>query len=525
VEGLGDFLQARAKAEVATFAAEDLGRKLCLGPVAARQLSGQAFFPSACKALFPDGTSEYADARALTSGRFQHAIQDDLRRAPLTLLESSTLFSGLPNGARLRAIVAAIATDGLALPKSNAEVADFLSDLEQHARDASAIGNACATGAEKGLDLPCSALLFLRIAATSKDASASNGATWIERSAESFCKNYGAPDEAVPGGACLLGKSGNLDVDQWVLLRNTVDATSAFYNDLGKVQKQLFDAQATGKLSADLNVQAAAGVGSAFRELTKSLIQFASNYARKTRSTTPAVQDAVEAMSDVLEATAAISQRDSPAAASALRRLLGTREVASAMSADLQRGVALVLDLTDATTREEAQKVFEAYAAPASSYKAKYNSAATRLTLNAFVGILGGAQTAMVRRTESLNYKSLELVAFPPISAPVGLDISAPSSSSQHLGVTFALLDPLALFGPSASNTEVHLEGVLAPGLFVRWGMFKSPIMFLVGVRAQPLLKSSDRGCGAPGEDKACWQAPISALAGFAVDVPLVPLD
>jgi hypothetical protein len=441
------------------------------------------------------------------------------------LLESSALFSSLPDAARLRAIVKAIAADGLALAKRDVEVADFLSDLEQHARDASASGVDCASGRDKGLELSCSTLLFLKIAATSKEASTSNGAAWIERSAESFCEDYRAPDDAVPGGACLLGTPGRLDVDHWVRLRGAVDATSAFYNDLGKVQRQLLDAQTTGKLSADLNEQAAVGVGSAFRELTKSLVHFASTYAPTSTTAAPTVQDAVEVIGNVLDATAAISQRDSRTVTSAVRRLLGTPEVAGAMSADVQQAVALVLDLTEATTREEAQKVFVAYAAPPSSYKAKYNSTTTRLTLNAFVGILGGAQTAIVRRTESANYKSLELVAFPPISAPIGLDISAPSSRSQHLGVTVALLDPLALIGPSGSNAEVHLEGVLAPGLFVRWGMFKSPIMFLMGARAQPLLKSSDRGCGSPGEDKPCWQAPVTALVGFAVDVPLVPLE
>lgn len=551
VQGLGDFLQARAKEELVTFAVEQLGRKFCAAD-AAKALNGQSLFRETCSVMFPNGGD--ADIDAVVSGRFQKALARDLFNLPVKLVElHGVAFESGDEEQQIRVIFEDVVTGLVAARPRGDKVLDFLEQLEAKIRAdlASAettlgqprvdITPKCLF--EKGKAAPpmaCGMMLLLTAAAQAKPIIASGAAdaggaiadtgAWIEGTARAFCKNYGAPD-VKEDAKCLGGGIASMDADLMAEIRDATDAVLAFYNDLVNVSQAAQDAQGQGKPSAEVLANAAAGISSAVRALTDALVSFSRKHLpaaggnEKQQQALDRLQQIVDVTDEVFKAVAAAAKQDYKAVAASLRVVFDSPLVAAKMSPAFKQGVFFVFDVAEAKDREAVRKVFEDHAAPLGSYKAKYKASSTRVTLNGFVGFFGGVRGALVVN-ETNPAHVMPNLGYYQLSAPVGIDVSGPAIKEQnHLGVTFMLFDPLAVrVTQDKAGTQVDIDGTLAPGAYFRWGIFKSPIVFMIGARVQPALQSVEQNCGDKG-NKACWQAPITGLAGLAIDIPILNLN
>jgi hypothetical protein len=547
LQGLGDFLSARAKEELTAFASEQLGRMLCT-PTAGK-IDGQTLFPGACAVMFPGGTGEAADGDAIPSGRFQRVLTGELFSMPARLLQEGFIEFGTDaEEQQIKVILTALVTRLMEAPARGDKVLDFFADLEAKIRrdlGAQRLTPTCVFEAKKKASVPCAMMLFLTVAAQAKqafpigrdpdaDETFTAGNTWIKAAAAVFCERYGGG--ASGDARCLFGGFTAIDADFLRRLRDVAETTVHFYDDMGAIAAKLAASRADHRLSLDAAAEAAAGAASALRPLTMAIVSFSQEFlpalppgaAPPERARLARLKQAVEVIDEVLQAVAAAMKKDVHEVAASLRLVLALPMVTARMSPAFKQGLRFMFDMVEARTRDDVRKVLEDNAAPLGSYKAKFEATTLRVTLNGFVGLFGGLEAPLFARSRHASYKAPNVAFLQPLSAPMGVDLSGPAFGGQHhLGATFTLIDPLALRITEGADktTQADFDGVLTPGALFRWGMFRSPIVFMVGVRVQPLLKSVERTCGAAGAETPCWQGAVSGMAGLAVDLPLFPLN
>jgi hypothetical protein len=526
-----------------------LGKRLFRALV---KLDGVQLFPESCAALFPRGVDHDPDLDAIYSSGFQKVIAGELLRLPIRLLaEGGLQFDDASEERQLRIVFYELAR-GLRDAITNKDRAlDFLAGLEPAMRAALTAEGAQPTTCRfvKGEQpsSPCTALLLFTVLSHAGEAFSSgqggallnqtaDGEGWLWRSAVAFCKTYGGVDDA----KCLLQGSTDGDPLLWAKLRAAAEAVVDFHNAVATVIAQHEAAVKAGKPPYQAGLEAAAGVTTALDGLTTSIVELTTAIldevpaasgsaatAGGARKNMERLKQVISLLDGVLKAASAATKRDFHAVAAGLRVVFTSGLLEPQMSPRFRRGVLFVFAVAEAKTRDDVRKALEDNAAPPGSYRAKYQSRKTLLAINGYVGVFGGLRFPLVR-ADSPNFEAPDVGFGQPLSAPVGLDVSGPAlAGGHHLGLALLALDPLALriSQSKESTTQVDLQGVLAPGAFLRWGMFRSPIVFMIGARVQPLLRSTETNCGPGGGEKACWQAPFSAMAGFAVDIPILQLN
>jgi hypothetical protein len=178
--------------------------------------------------------------------------------------------------------------------------------------------------------------------------------------------------------------------------------------------------------------------------------------------------------------------------------------------------------LAAAKKPEDAKKVFEEEAAPLGTYKIKYDRESATIAVNAFVGPFAGYGWQHAVKDDDTDPGFVAR----PLSAPLGVDFTLPSSKWCHFGLMVSVIDP---FGPGTIDEDAEAEdfdwgAVLTPGAFVRAGIGGSPFTVLGGIVWQPLARSSSTCTASDGSSTPCWKGALQLGGAIAVDVPLLVL-
>lgn len=543
VQGFGDFLKSRAKEELIDFAVEQLGRQFC-DCDAPGKITGTTLFPKTCGVIFPKATLAPAcslgdaNIEGITSGEFQKVFIQELGELPGRIIGLmpiwDTIYDDKTQGQALRSILAHTANMLLTLTRYDQNYLVFFKNLEEAVR--AEVGDKgslqCNFSPAKAPTAPCVLTLMLAVAGTASveipngvaNATPDRVKLWLEHASGEYCKHYGARSAAgdrPTDGSCVLGA----DAEVWEQIQSFITGMDAFHKRMAEVHDAVAQAQKSGKFPLEIAALALPEVADAVAALDDTIIKVLKVVAPKEGLPADKLDKVVRALDLVgqtLKVVSAGVKQDYRAIAGAMRVIVTVDLIQGEVNPALKKGLLFACDLADAKTADDARKVFEDYAAPRDTYRAKYGTMKHLVTLNAYVGFFGMVKAPLVHASAGAGYKSPDQTWVSPLSAPFGVDWTIPigPQSKAHVGFLFSILDPLEMRTTDANGTTTaDFSGILAPGAFFRVGMWKSPVALMVGARVQPLLKSADT-CGS----SSCWQAPISGLVGLAVDVPVLPL-
>ena len=177
-----------------------------------------------------------------------------------------------------------------------------------------------------------------------------------------------------------------------------------------------------------------------------------------------------------------------------------------------------------AKTSEEVKQAIEVVALPPGSYRVKRESRAN-ISFNAYVGFYAGNEH--MPASEKQNSLSVGLFA------PVGFAFSMGSlkgndtkKGGKSLSLFASVIDvgTLASFRFKDDNTtvssDIQLKDIVAPGLFLIYGLGKSPISIGAGVQMGPALRDVDPN-GVADINKDYY---VRAGGFIAVDIPIFNL-
>jgi hypothetical protein len=546
-QGFGDFLKSRAKEELIDFAVEQLGRQFC---VQEKKINGRVLFPKTCNLLFspktgqPEDTAAEPNIKAITSGQFQKVFMEDLTELPGKLVELLPVdWDGLyvtpEQGKALKAILEKTAEAFFKIAKYQGQnYFEFFAKLETEVRQE--VGDdkdlQCTLDKKSALTAPCMLTLILTTAAIAKDEFPTSPQSpavrlphvkmWLEHASVQFCQHYGPRDNAKArpkDGACVYGA----DSSVWQEIQNFINALIAFHDRMGEIAEQARKLRDQGKFPLEIASTALPEIADAIEKLDATIIGALVVLAPKQGTAQASIDKLVKVLDLLghsLKVVSAGVKRDFRAIAGAVRIVVTMDVIQNDVSPAFKKGLLFACDLAEAKTSDDVRKVFEDYAAPRDTYRAKYGATGKlRWTLNGYVGFFGMVKSPPLWHEEaSAGYAKPSQGWFQPLATPVGFDMTIPiSDPKNHIGLMLAIIDPLELRTTDTDGTTVpELGGILAPGAFFRVGILKSPIAFMIGGRWQPLLKSTEM-CGKVN----CWQGPASLMAGFAVDVPVAPLN
>jgi hypothetical protein len=154
--------------------------------------------------------------------------------------------------------------------------------------------------------------------------------------------------------------------------------------------------------------------------------------------------------------------------------------------------------LTDVITTDDAtsvQQVIERYALPTQSYRLKRNHSKS-ISLNAYPGLYAGRETLATSNNNGMATG---------ISAPIGVSMDFGRSGkrkNRSIGIFVPVVDIGAAFsyrwGKDADAkgfpADLTWQQILSPGLFVYWGLPRSPLAFGIGGQVTPKLRSIKDG-------------------------------
>jgi hypothetical protein len=516
IQGLGDFLVARAEDELVLYGVEQVGLNLCSDATVAR------LFKESCTELRPADCTEKpetdcsVDAEAITSGRFQAAFRRDIRQLPVSIVDISGVDP--THKLYLRSLSRAAADVMLgSSPQHFAALA--LSYLKE---EASAVGGFVPCNLD-ALTPTCGAALVLtaavsalEVVVSSPDASRDGGIsfeTWLNRTAVAYCRDFAnAPQEG--NIECISGSR---------IYANVLDVSEAWLQSYTTVLQALhsFEQLAQGGKPTPEEVMAFAEHLATGIETT-ALASF--KLAGCLKAGAACDPDSVELPKEWKTAAsatrfsgalaAAVMGRDVPGALRAARGLIALAQFEN--KARVLRAVDFGVALSLSKNREESKAVIEALADPIASYRAKYGmQSGTRITLNGFVGAIASFQRTL--KTNSKKRRG----AF-RFGAPVGIDItqSALSGSSFHGGLGIIGLDPLALASvdTEGESPDADWRTALTPGAYLRLGLFHSPITLLALGTYQPFNERRE-DCASD-----CWRGAWQVGGALAVDIPIITL-
>jgi hypothetical protein len=515
IAGLQDFLLERAKAEASAYAVNELGARLCAKADETKNTEQQNFvrslFASTCAVVQGDGF----EVNEAALRRLRRALVDDLTLLPGKVLDQYQL----TNGAKLSPEQHA----GLLLARSLIEVAVGVIEGE---RSLSEMGKTWRDDARqryqrlnpaqqlrcslKGQPLAawCVGLLVPDLCVAVSDVAKGPSQTpeqiaaALERAAVSYCKTY-APEADRENGACLL-------VPEYQQQRAQLEALARAAHRLVELERV---AQALSQ-SATPPSEVAAKVLPDLALALDGLVEHLPEHARAS----------TEVAAMALRASAAMVARDYVGATASFVRTAG--ESPTLGNLNIPDGVVRSLEfgarLAGAKTSDEAKAAIEEEALPLGSYKIKYDRSEWTIAINAYVGTFVGKQWQL----DQQDGAGKDGFAARPLSAPLGLDFSAPSSKAAHLGLLLALVDPFAAgtVDKSGEAQDFDWGALLNPGLFARLGIGGSPFTLLAGVGWQPLTRSPDDCPRADGSTAPCWKGAVQLGLALSVDVPLLQL-
>jgi hypothetical protein len=195
--------------------------------------------------------------------------------------------------------------------------------------------------------------------------------------------------------------------------------------------------------------------------------------------------------------------------------------------AKVKRMLPFASQLAQAKTADEVANVIEAAAVPPSMYEVK--SQRRFVALNALVGVGGGQELVDIGKTSSSGVTG----AF----APVGIHATTPTSfghmggflSIANLGTTVsARFSADTQSEPDDTQTKVEktvkvdLINILAPGLFLTFGLGHSP--FVLGLGGQVVPARSITKVAADGSKESQTTPAVQGLVFAAIDVPIFGL-
>jgi hypothetical protein len=501
--GLQTFLTDRAKAEAVDYTVGQLKGRLCA--------KYSSYLPATCELL----NQADLDLDEATLLRLRRALLADFQGLPVVLIDALPKPADA-NDAASRLVIKSgmtalieLATKGLP-PKS---LPQLWAELDRAGYGALTkldcqLGTTAMPGACWALLLP--ELGQAAVAMGKVEWSPENVAQAMENGAIGFCHAYG-PAAKQQDGACLLESPTQLET---VLASFKALASAAAR--FATLEKSVDSLAAQGIPPLEIAARMLPEFADAFEKLGAVF-----------DSIRPAAKGIDQVVFDrvgvSLRAMGAVAARDYATFVAIIAAAVKPGQPLDGVKlpADIAKWLDFAARLAAAKSPADAKKAFEDAAAPLGSYKVKYDREQWTVAVNAFIGPFVGYGARIKSRTDTQGD-----LAFRPLSAPLGLDLSAPSSTNAHVGLMLSVIDPFAAGTiDSASKAEDFDWGaVFTPGLFVRVGLFGSPFTVLGGAVYQPFAKSKDECTNAGGNADRCWKGQLQLGGALAIDVPLLVL-
>jgi hypothetical protein len=511
VQGLGDFLVARAKKELVGFAIEKEARTICekdfkeVSPTTKIEL-----FADTCSTLFPNGPKNDPDLGAVADGRLVAALRTDLIALPDKLIRIGVPTD--PKWAHLDEVFTAAAHSLYKLVRHGV-ASRFFADVLDSLVSAQVNTQAFACDVASNRSAACLTMLLVEVGDTTieqlKTTKEIDPLSIIDEAAGDFCRRFSSGG-GTPG-ACVFGAG----YEKWqptlvAFIRTTID-----FRDVGQSVKTSALTASAAASSREASDPSASKVSDALDELFDAL----EKAVLKLADSKPGVQTVLDLARAAERIASGALSRDQAKIITAIRTLVKNDAAWKALGLDENKAVSLLVSLAMAETRADVEAVLEDQAAPLGSYSAKYGDAgAGRFTVNGYVGPIGGGQ----RFIHVADGMSNEKQWFYRFSAPVGLDLTVLAWSHIHLGLGTHFIDPLAL-------TVVTEDGVVAKadwaslvdlGVYLRAGLGGSPLSLVVAGDYLPGLTSSET-CVVGAVSGPCWRGVWQLGASLAVDIPI----
>jgi hypothetical protein len=246
------------------------------------------------------------------------------------------------------------------------------------------------------------------------------------------------------------------------------------------------------------------------------------------------VEQGSRALVTLAHVAADASERRYADATMGLTEALADSKRSSPIPPRCQKFLALILEIGSAQSSNEVAAIFDAYAAPLSTYELKYEK--PMVTINGFLGVLGG--------WEHTNHDDQFWGTYAgAMFAPVGVHATSPVfGGSMHLGVLIGLLDLGAItsFRTSGNTTgtlsaastsdqtksvtvgtapQIGFDQIFSPGAYLTVAPIrKSPFVAGLGLSLSPRLRRITQG-------QAVEEASALRFGFFlSFDVPVLPL-
>ena len=533
--GLGDLLQEQAKQEIIDFLIEQLGLRFCNVeiPIGSKgtKIKFLEWFAQSCKAMFPNGLDGSVEAEAFSFGALKTAFRGDLEALPKIL--GPMLIDWLDSrwGANAKVYAAAV---GVLLyvifeyeiqHRTPFEIIKEIGD-RAHATPALTEIKCNFTTGQNNVNKECIAVLLFELAYTSAielhQDSNTPLATVIGDTLVAFCKVHSPNDALREQGACVISPT---DYAVWhtrlKLFYRAIKHLLDLRNSIDFLMSSSPPREVARKIAPDL-VDGVRGVLDAFADIAEHLPSVSTADATQIKDDTAVLDAAVSAFD-------AIVSDDPGAFSKAVLDLVGSKLVAKHLSPAETHAFTVVAALATAKDRTAVRDILKGVTAPVGTYKMKFGADHAIITLNGFVGFFVGSEwTVRNKLPDGSSGDSLQSKHLPfKLSAPVGFDMTLTSGlacwhlsqpgSCYNIGATVTLIDPLALAISTANDTiSADWKTLLEPGLYLRIGLFKSPLALLIGGTYQPGIRSPD-SCGS----SRCFQGAIQLGALLSADVPM----
>lgn len=499
VQGLGNFLAARAKEEVVEFAVEKKAKTLCTGALT-------RYFVKSCPVLFPpNGKTDPPDLESAVDGRLQTALRADLEAFPGRLLVS-VVDAKAPRKRQLDDVLQAIGNGAVAAFRDG-QLSDVFGDALSDLPDSEAASFACQLGDASTPSPPaCVAAFMLEVGATAVKEGGADPVRVLNDAASAFCDRFGEKVAGMPG-QCILGASGYLAIDA------KAKAVVAAADNLTKAPR------ASIKPGTESTMRFTAAE---LRGLRGVLAAMLDGVRVAPGGTSVPIGDVMDLVSDVIAFAKAIAAKDSADALVAAEDIVVTIAKIDPKLAPDSKTFAFVLAIATAKSSADVEAAFDAAAAPVGSYRRKYShsgEAGGLLTVNGFVGYSLGGIHPLHRAADVDDWQF-----FQRLRMPVGLDLNIWGWTAINLGLGLTVIDPLALTVVTKDGAAVaaNWASVLDLGGYLRIGIFGSPFNLFLAASYNPGLEPSG-GC-ATAATGVCWRGAWQLGGGLVVDVPIFPL-
>ncbi len=179
--------------------------------------------------------------------------------------------------------------------------------------------------------------------------------------------------------------------------------------------------------------------------------------------------------------------------------------------------------VVQAKTSDEVAAAIETIALPAGSSRIKRESA-FNVSLNAYCGLFAGQERTKFWSEPKYSYG---------VTAPIGVAVSwghsaFPFTHGIKCGVSSTLFLSIVDIGSittfrftndtATTVSKIQLKDIISPGLFLSWGIPKSPVSFNAGCQLTPSLKSVSSS--ANGYEARIFRFTV----GICVDIPILNL-